>query len=103
MASNTFLSALAFGFLQLYSNYFNINKFLLKESESCHFEIAKFFKYAYSFQSYKALTKQEGPEVCRDFLKMSLLLNCHFLGFSREEQFSVLPSKNKVANEKTTD
>ena len=90
------------GFCNYTPIIFHINKFLLKESESCHFEIAKFFKYAQSFQSYTALTKQEGPEVCWDSPKMSLLLNCHLLCFIREEQFSVLPSKNKVADEKTT-
>ena len=42
----------------------------------------------------KALPKQEGPNIFwGDFF-----LNCHLQCFSREEEFSKLPSKNKVAD-----
>ena len=50
------------------------------------------------------MTKQEGPSVCWDAPKTTdpkndhLFLDC-LLCFSWEEEFSMLPSKNKVADE----
>ena len=46
------------------------------------------------------MTKQEWPNVCWDALKMTfgVFLNCQM--FNREEEFSALSSKNKVADVK---
>ena len=40
-------------------------------------------------RNYKALTKQEGPNVCWDSSKMHSFLDCRLLCFSREEEFNV--------------
>ena len=42
----------------------------------------------------KALTKEDGPN------GLGMLQKCRFLCFSREEEFTLLPSENKV-DEKT--
>ena len=50
----------------------------------------------------KPWQNKKGQNVCCDAPKMQVFSkNCRFLCFSREEELSVMPSKNKLANEKT--
>ena len=50
----------------------------------------------------KPWQNKKGQNVCCDAPKMQVFSkNCRFLCFSREEELSVMPSKNKLAYEKT--